>query len=281
MKPLAKSVHSALVFSLLLALAGSLPAEARPGGYSGTSAFRGGFSSQRMAPAKSLAANRTLPQKSAPGSFGGAAGASAAAAAPARSGSASARDMEQSAAQANALKTLDARRAAAMPPPVPPAVDPVARPGQPMPGAYPMPQQTIIVQPQQHSGFMYGLMGFMLGRSMSAPQPVYYPASNGNGNNGNNNANNNGSGDNGGGNGGNSGPDSAGWNDANRIGMTGGYDNTSAAQVAPQPQPSFGASVLRVLAWLLLPVVLAVLVHAIGKRLRRNRAAANYSFERK
>jgi hypothetical protein len=116
--------------------------------------------------------------------------------------------MEQSTAQANALKTLDARRAAAAaPPPLPPLNDPVLRPQQPgapppqyqQPGyqqrPYQQPGQPIIVQ-QPNNGLMHGVIGFMLGQSLgSGHRDVVYQSNgnNGNGNNGNGSSGSNGS----------------------------------------------------------------------------------------
>src|SRR5476649_713079 len=200
----------AFVLTLLLAYAGVLPADARPMGHFGTSSgLKSGFSSQKGNVFRSARTGEAMAApKYAPGAFGAAAGASSAAGA-AKGASPLSRDLDQSAAQANASKTLDARRAASAVPPastVPPQADPL-RP-QPAPGAYSPGAyypQPIYVQ-RHDSGWMPMWMGFMLGRSLSGGhQTVYYnnngayvdPNNAGYGNNGNV-ANTSGNGDNGG-----------------------------------------------------------------------------------
>ncbi len=273
-----KSTYFAVVLTLSLLISCDLSAEARPASsHSGTSSgFKGGFSSQKGNYARSAPAPSAPPaQRSGPGSFGKAGGADAPPPPPSRSNSALSRDMEQNAAQANALKTLDARRAAnaaGTPPnaPLPPLRDPVMRPQQPVynqPGYAQQnlpPQQPIIVQ-QPSNGFMHGVIGFMLGRAMSQPQPVYYPPNN---NSGHGNSNNNG-GD---------------WDSNTTLaGSTGTATSAAMAPVpAPAPAPSFGATVLRLLVWLALVSGLVWLAIYTVRKLRRLRSAsaAHYSFER-
>ena len=258
-----KSTYFALVLAALLAVSCDLSAEARPASHSGTaSGSKGGFSSQKSNYARSAPAPTPAPvQKSGPGSFGKAGGADAPPPQPSRSTSAMSRDMEQNAAQANALKTLDARRAAdaaaANPPPRPqPGPAPVYnQPGYAQPNLPPM--QPIIVQ-QPSSGFMHGVLGFMLGRAMSQPQPVYYPQNNGG-----------------------HGSSNAGEWDSGTVTTA----STSAAMTpVPQaaPAPSFLASVLRLFLWLALVSGLVWLVIYTVRKLRRLRSAnaARYSFER-
>src|SRR5471032_2765249 len=172
----------AFVLTLLLAYAGVLPADARPMGHFGTSSgLKSGFSSQKGNAFRSARTGEAMAApKNAPGAFGAAAGASSAAGA-AKGASPLSRDLDQSAAQANATKTLEARRAASAVPPastVPPQADPL-RP-QPAPGAYyqQMPQPIYV---QRHdSGWMPMWMGFMLGRSLSGGhQTVVYANNNG------------------------------------------------------------------------------------------------------
>lgn len=283
-----KSTYFAVLLSFSLLFSCDLSAEARPASsHSGTSSgFKGGFSSQKGNYGRSAPAPSPPPaQRSGPGFFGKAGGADAPPPQPSRSGSALSRDMEQNAAQANALKTLDARRnaqAAANNPPLPPLRDPVMRPQQP--GQAPVynqpgyaqqnlpPQQPIIVQ-QPNNGFMSGVVGFMLGRAMSHPQPVYYPQNNGGQGNGGNN------GGNGGGNGGD-------WDSGQNTTLAGSTGATGAAAMTPVPQaapaPSFGATVLRTFVWLALVSGLVWLVIYTVRKLRRLRSAnaAHYSFER-
>src|SRR5476649_1929156 len=188
----------AFVLTLLLAYAGVLPADARPMGHFGTSSgLKSGFSSQKGNAFRSARTGEAMAApKNAPGAFGAAAGASSAAGA-AKGASPLSRDLDQSAAQANATKTLEARRAASAVPPastIPPQADPL-RP-QPAPGAY-YPQMPQPVYVQRHdSGWMPMWMGFMLGRSLSGGhQTVYYannysgdPNNGGNAGGGNNGA---------------------------------------------------------------------------------------------
>jgi len=174
------------------------------------------------------------------------------------------RDIDRSAASANALKTLDERRAAATAATTATATgaaatsaaatgsaDAAASTGtaaRPQPLYAPLPPgyQTV---PQPNNTLMHGLFGFMLGRAMSH-QPVAYPAAQGQ-------------------------PAPAPSSpDAVVTGMPG------LNAPAPAPQTSFGHSVLRWLVGLtVLSVMLWALVYALRK-LRRLRAALNYSFER-
>ena len=138
-----KSFHS-LVLVICLALAGNAPAEARPGQHSGTSSsYKSGFSSQKNNPARSKPAPPPAGRQSGPGAFGKAPG-SPASAQPQRNTSVMSRDADRGAARANALRTLEARRAAAnTPPPLPPLNDTPRRaqtapgyPAQQMPPVY-------------------------------------------------------------------------------------------------------------------------------------------------
>src|SRR5476649_80583 len=272
----------AFVLTLLLAYAGVLPADARPMGHFGTSSgLKSGFSSQKGNAFRSARTGEAMAApKNAPGAFGAAAGASSAAGA-AKGASPLSRDLDQSAAQANATKTLEARRAASAVPPastVPPQADPL-RP-QPAPGAYyqQMPQPIYV---QRHdSGWMPMWMGFMLGRSLSGGhQTVYY-------------ANNNGAAyvdPNNGGNNGNAGGGNIGGDASNASNASGAAANagtsvgaSSAATVAAPAVPphSFGNAVLRALAWLAFLSTMFWVLRVIFKRMLRHRAAANYSFER-
>jgi hypothetical protein len=268
--------------ALLLALLLPLGSYATP--HSGTSSsFKSGFSSQKSSTAKSTskfgafssrpaatptpapapaatpgtpAANdSSAAPRSGFGSFG-----NAPAAAQGKSSSALSKDLDQSSANANALKTLDGRQAAAAGAAgggLPPVNNPV--PGQqsgqqpgygPQPGyAYPQP---VIVQ-QQSSGFGNMFMGFMLGRALSGGHhdTVVY-----------------------------------------QNGQTAqdGTSNLSPAQVAAndeamQPKPSFGMKVLRTFLWLLILGCLIWIVVFVLKMMRgggkpAGRDGSNYSFKR-
>lgn len=253
-----KSFHSALLVAVLLAVGAG--AAARPAGHLGSpSSFKSGFSSQKGNSARSAPAS--LPpaasRNSGPGAFGGGAAASDGAAA--RGNSALGRDLDQRQAQANALKSLDARRAAATPaPPVNAAPQrPAPSPSYQQP-AYPQP---VIVQ-QQSSGWMYGALGFMLGRALSQhPQPVYQsmppqsmpPQSN-------------------------PAPDDWSAYGGARAGEV--VSGASPARVAAAP--SSAAAALRVLAWLALLGGGVWLAVYMVRKWRRIRAAhgTHYSFER-
>jgi hypothetical protein len=225
-----KSFHSVLALVLCLAMAGNA--------HSGTSSsYKSGFSSQKNNAARSHGSP----------------------AQPRRNTSAMSRDVDQGAARANALKTLEARRAAAnMPPPaqpLPPLNDTLRRPPQQQPVYQTPPVYQPPMQQPSGNGLMHGLMGFMLGRAMSqSNQPVSYPTvSNGQ-------------------------PQPAAQPDT--AGMVGGMPGLG--EPATAPAPSFGASVLRWFIWLaLLSVIVWAVVYSVRK-LRRMRAAntPNYSFER-
>ncbi|NYE62583.1 hypothetical protein FHW58_003802 [Duganella sp. 1224] len=288
-----KPFPSALLLAVCLALAGNVPAYARSTAHSGTSSsFKSGFSSQ-----KSNSARHSKPsappanRQSGPGAFGQQAGSPAQ---PPRNTSALSRDVDQSAARANALKTLDQRRAAANNQPLPPLNDTLRQPSSAQPPspvyrapAYPAPGPGY----QQQSsgggnGLMAGVMGFMLGRAMSqSHQPVAYPTTSGQqpspqpaaaattpagptmpstaGAAGN----------------------AAPADGAVVTGMPGLAAPSpavapSAAVPAVAPQPSFFMSVLRWFAWLCLLSLLAWTAVYSVRKFRRLRAAPNYSFER-
>ncbi len=257
-----KSFHTALLLTLCLALGTNVLAEARTSSHSGTSSsYKSGFSSQKSNSSRSAPAAPPANRQSGPGAFGKAPG-SPASATP-RNTSAASRDLDQSAAQANALKTLDARRAAAAPTAPPPLNDTVSRP-QPSPvyQAPPVYQQAPIIVQQPSSGLMHGVLGFMLGRAMSqSHQPVSYPTTTTPA-------------------AGNPVPADSGAAQAGMVnGMPGLGDPVPAAQA---PAPSFLATVARWLVWLGVLSVMAWAVVYTVRKLRRLRAgnATNYSFER-
>jgi uncharacterized protein YgiB involved in biofilm formation len=300
-----KSLKIAILLALLLPLSSNaLTTHATP-----SHSFKSGFSSQKSAAPKSKSnfgsfAARPQPDaapaapaapaaSAAPrngfGSFGNAQPANGTATAPAdpRATSALSKDLDQRNANANALRTLDARNDArnGTGQPLPPLNNPV--PGQrpqygqqpyqqqPYPQQQPYYPQPVIVQ-QQSSGWGSMFMGFMLGRALSGGHHDNYYYQNGNGTNGGNNGNgaNNGNGGNGAYPSGNV-SDTASGSVANQSGAA--VDNPQ-----PAPKPSFAMSVLRIFLWLLILGCLAWLLY-FGVRLLRGGKpsnAANYSFKR-
>jgi hypothetical protein len=175
------------------------------------------------------------------------------------------RDVDQSASRANALKTLDERRAAANNQPLPPLNDTLRQPQQPSPvyraPAYPAPGPGYQQQPSgSGNGLMAGVMGFMLGRAMSqSHQPVAYPTTSGNQP-------------------ATQPPAAAMGTDSD--GRVTGMPGLGAPAPAVAPKPSFFMSVLRWFAWLsVLSLLMWAVVYSVRK-FRRLRAAPNYSFER-
>ena len=143
-----KSTLFALLLALLLpAMTEAAPAPSRP------SSFKSGFSSQRAAPTST---GRSAPKTSPSfGAFGGARNAGQQ-----RSDSVLSQRLDKAAAEAKALRTLDARRAAAQArdtPPLPPVATFDSRVPAPAP---------IVVQ-RESSGLGNVVTGFMLGRAMS------------------------------------------------------------------------------------------------------------------
>lgn len=281
-----KTSRYAFVLTLLLAISVHMPADARPMGHFGTSSgLKSGFSSQKGNVFRSARAGAPVAAPAnGPGAFGAAAGGAAGAA---KSASPLSRDLDQSAAQANATRTMDARRAASAAPPasaIPPQAEPL-RP-QAAPGMY-APQMPQPVYVQRHdSGWMPMWMGFMLGRSLSGGhQTVYYNNYAGDPNSGGNNGvNAGGSGapvDSNGRNIASNGVNGSGedWDSIPPVDAT--VDASSAAIAAPAPpQHSFANAVLRALAWLAFLSTMFWVLRVIFKRMLRNRAAAHYSFER-
>lgn len=151
-----KSIIHALHVVLVLSLLGVNPAaSADPRPSIPTKSFKGGFSSQRSAPAPK-APSSSGASRGGFGSFN-----SAPARAPQKSDSALSQQMDKGAAEANALRTLDARRAAQQQ-----STQPVpgyenrqyGQPGQPMP--MPVPQQA----PQSGNGMAGVVTGLVLGQ---------------------------------------------------------------------------------------------------------------------
>lgn len=211
------------------------------------------------------------------------------------------RDVDRSAAEANALRTLDQRRNAANNQPLPPLNDTLRQPQpQPQPPSsvyrapgYPAPGPGYQQQPSGNgNGLMAGVLGFMLGRAMSqSNQPVSHPTTNGSQQTQTQQQ-----------------PGAAGpvpapaMADGAVVGGMPGLGDTAApaatasvsvppvAATAPQPgaamlpaaapAQSFMASVLRWFAWLSVISVLGWACVYSVRKFRRLRAAPNYSFER-
>lgn len=305
-----KSFSSALLLMVCLAIAGNVPAEARPASHSGTSSsFKKGFSSQKSnsAARHSKPAAPPANRQSGPGAFGQQAG-SPASGQQQRNRSAMSRDVDRSAAEANALKTLDQRRNAANNQPLPPLNDTLRQPASP--AQPPSPVYRAPGYQQQSSGngngLMAGVLGFMLGRAMSqSNQPVSHPTTNGSQQTQATQQ-----------------PGAAapapaivpadgavvggmpGLGDTAASAATANVGVPSAAATTPQPgatmppaaapapqpgaamppaaapAPSFMSSVLRWFAWLSVLSLLAWACVYSVRKFRRLRAAPNYSFER-
>ncbi len=249
-----KSIQIALLLALLLPVAAQVQADSRP---SKSSSFKGGFSSQRATPPVSR--NRDPAPAPAPaakrggfGSFGQAAprqGGSepdgGAAPAPQKSDSALSQRLSQGNAEANALRTLDARRAAEQAANAPrngPAgnngLGGQGAPTPPVPAPVPAPAP-VIVQQGGGSGIGNIITGFLLAKAMS--------------------------------------PSHAGNN-----GYPGRVGNGGVAGQDAAGGGSFGMTVLRTLAWLAILATIGWLIYFGWKFLRRGKApsTANYSFER-
>jgi hypothetical protein len=262
-----KSFSSALLLMVCLAVAGNVPAEARPASHSGTSSsFKKGFSSQKSnsAARHSKPAAPPANRQSGPGAFGKQAG-SPASAPQQRSRSALSRDVDRSTAEANALKTLEQRRNAANNQPLPPLNDTLRQPQSPSPvyraPAYPAPGPGYQQQPSGN-GLMAGVLGFMLGRAMSqSNQPVSYPTTNGDQS-------------------AVARPAAATADSAVVGGMPGLGDTAPAPLPAAAPAPSFIATVLRWFAWLSVVSLLGWAAVYSVRKFRRLRAGPHYSFER-
>lgn len=280
-----KVLQIALIAALLCAPGGHALAEANAAKYSGTSSFKSGFSSQKnnssknnspkAAPGKNnssfgsfgarqrdAAAAPASPATPAPaadagsqaakrGGFG-AFGSGAASAPPSAPGqSAMGKDLAQSQAQAQALKTLDERRAAAnAPAPLPPLDNRVPGAGQSAPpppnyGPQPYNQPPVVLQQSGGNGMGAAILGFMLGRataSHASGNQGYYPAN----------------------------------------AVPGNPGAGAVPQPGQHPPASFGGTVLRIFAWLLVLGVIGWLIYFALRFFKRGtaRGNANYSFER-
>ena len=270
-----KSLQFALVLSLLLPLGAS--ADAQP---SRSGSFKNGFSSQK-APAPrpafgsfggSKQATQAPPPRAPSGGFGSFGGSKQTTQAPPprapsggfgsfgnapkpatplpqKSDSALSQRLDKNAQQANALRTLDERKAAQAARearPVPGYEDrqsTMQAPPMQMPPA-PMPAPAPIIVRNDNSGLMNVVTGFMLARATSGAH-------------------------------------------AGNNGYPGPAATTSSVPAAnPQPAPNEGggffSSVLRTFAWLLVLSIVGWVAYFIWKFLRRGKAQnkSNYAFER-
>jgi hypothetical protein len=288
-----KSIQIALLLALFLPVAAEVSADSRP---SKSSSYKSGFSSQKSS---STSSNRSSSSSSATsgrnggfGSFGNSAPRQERQAMPQRSDSALSQSMNKSNAQSNALRTLEARRAAQEAARAPKEMQPV--PAGPLPangqsgqygnndsrrsadngqrnsggnsgygsggynGGYNgggMPAPVIV---QQNSGLVNMITGFLLAKATSSNQPR---------SNTNNSYPNNGS--------------SSGAVSSDNSGMAAAA-GANGIPVQSQPKSSWGMAILRTMAWLAILAVLGWLVYFGWKFLRRGKApsTANYSFER-
>ncbi len=176
-----KSSLIALLLFLLLPAMTDVSAQTRPAkqSFSKSGSFKSGFSSQR---ASSTSSKRGAPAAGGFGSFGG-----ARPSAPQQSDSVLSQRLNKGAAEANALRTLEARRAANEPQyrRVSPPQDGPAPP----PTRANWPQSAPIVLHERSSGVGDAITGFLLGRA-TAPSRTYHHGNQGQRNGANNNANN-------------------------------------------------------------------------------------------
>ncbi len=243
LKKTMKIFQIALLLALVFPALSDVSAQQSKSGFnkssnSRSSSFKGGFSSQR--PASTSGKRNPSPEGPGFGSFG-----SAKAATQQESASALSRRLTKSAAEANALRTLDARRAAqqaAVPVPALPPYgnhgtasahnDYVARHGQ---LNLPPPAPVILHQPSDGVGNV--ITGILLGRATAGAnaRPHAYP---------------------------------------------GNVDQRSVRRA--DDSGAFIGAMLRAFAWLLVLATLAWVAYFTWKFLRRGKApsSANYSFER-
>ena len=255
-----KTYQVAFMLSLLVPLAHVDAADAKP---STSSSFKGGFSSQRSSSASSSSSSKSggfgsfsrrstssdaPAQASKPsgsfGSFG------SGAAAPQKSDSALSQKLNKNTAEANALRTLDARRqaqadAARDTRPVPGheqgASGQHAPSYAPPPAAYPQPQPQAPIIVRQDSGLGHVIAGAVLANAARGAHA--------NGNNG----------------------------------YPGAYPSTQAGgTMAPAPARTGGVSFFGLFLTLCMLALVGWIVYYAWRRMRRARAAKkpNYSFER-
>lgn len=274
-----KIFQLALIAALLCAPAGQALADPRPSNAGKSTSFKGGFSSQKKASDSQSQARRGNTTSGAynarpnndgsrpKGGFGSFNQGSQdmPAQAPTRSRSALSRELEQQNAQANALRTLDERRAARNAPPPLPPLNPVEPRNRPQPEydapSYSQPRQNGPLVQRSDSGIGGVVTGYVLGRL----------ANGGNRSGGMNPNNGQNNGQNAGQNAGNA-PVTV----PNPVG-----DGPTANAPASTPTSSFGGSALRTFMWLAALGVAGWLLYFGIRRLRGGKArGANYSFER-
>jgi hypothetical protein len=280
LKTISKYAHVArLVFalSLMLPLAAAVPADAKP---SGSSSFKSGFSSQRSSSSSSFKSSGGAAKKSGGGfgSFGGSKAADSG-----KSDSALSRKLDRERSEANALRTLDERRAAQAAKEARPA------PGYNQPaggyaddrrapppqgygyGSAPAPAQPpVIINNNGGGGLGHIVAGAILARSAANAHA-----------NGNNNGNNGSNGNNNGGY--YPAPSGSAGDLANQAGAGSVGAGAGAAAVAPAPAAQkSGGSVLGTLFTLAVLALIGWGVYRVWKRAKARREAnkPNYSFER-
>jgi hypothetical protein len=240
-----KLYRALTLLTLVLAFAGA--ADAKP-------SFKSGFSSRSSSSSLSSSSSHSssFPSSSSSSKSGGFGSFSRSASAPPqKADSALSQQLSKQQSEANALRTLDARRAAAATPAPAPANAMPANAAPPPPAApygAPMqaPGQTVVVH--QDSGFGNLITGYLFGRMAS----------------------------------GHSGYHNGGYNNGGYA-NDGSYPNGGPGyNSAPQSGGSFFGSLLRMIVWIAILAALTWLVVKIVKRVRVRRDAdkPNYSFER-
>jgi hypothetical protein len=254
-----KTYQVAFMLSLLVPLVHVDAADARP---STSSSFKGGFSSQRSSPASSTSSSKSggfgsfsrRPASSdasvqAPKRSGGFGSFGSAAATPQKSDSALSQHLNRNASEANALRTLDARRqaqadAARDTRPVPgyePGASGQQAPSYAPPPAYPQPQPQAPIIVRQDSGLGHVIAGAVLANAARGAH------ANGN------------------------------------SGYPGAYPSTPAGgTMAPAPGRTGGVSFFGLFLTLCMLALAGWIVYFVWRRMRRAREAKkpNYSFER-
>lgn len=276
-----KIFQLALIAALLCAPAGHALADPRPSNAGKSTSFKGGFSSQKKASDSSKRAtttprydnsygasngrardDRAAPPGRSSGGFGSFNKGSpdTSSQAPRRSRSALSRELEQKNAEANALRTLDERRAARNAPPPLPPLNPVEPRNRPQPEydapSYSQPRQNGPLTQRSDSGIGGVVTGYVLGRLANGGNRPAGMNQNSGQNSGQNTGN-------------------APVTVPNPVG------NGPTVTPASPATPSFGGSALRTFIWLAALGAAGWLLYFGIKRLRGGKASgANYSFER-
>jgi hypothetical protein len=277
LKPFSKYAHVVFALSLMLPLAASVPADAKPS--SSSSSFKSGFSSQRSSSSSSSSSRSSSSAAKKSGGGFGSFGSSKAADAN-KSDSALSRKLDRERSEANALRTLDERRAAQ-------AARERPAPGYNQPaGGYANDRRA---PPQQGNGYGYGQapaqppiivnnnggggLGHIVAGAILARSAANAHA---NGNNGNNGNNSNGRGY-------YPAPSGSAGDLANQAGAgsVGASTGAITAPAAPAAQKS-GGSIFGTIVWLAVLALIGWAVYRMIKRRKARREAnkPNYSFER-